>query len=197
MAGDRRSGLVRFLKVALPLSAVGLVSALFLSARTDQGRGISLSSIDFDISDGLRLAEPRFTGVTSDGRPFVVTADWALPDGPDPERVGLGPVRGEIEADAERRVTLTAAGGEILPKRKRLVLEGGVEAQSSDGYRISAARAEVDMGAETLVAEGPVAVSGPSGDIAAETMRAVRRDDAYVIWFEGGVRVRVDPARTQ
>lgn len=197
MAGDRRSGVVRFLKIALPLAAAGLVGALFLTARGDLGRGISLSSIDFDVTDGLRLAQPRFSGVTRDGQPFVVTADWALPDGPDPEQVRLGPVRGEIEAEAGRRVTLTAEGGEILPKRKRLILEGAVEALTSDGYRALAPFAEVDLGAETLVAEGPVAVSGPAGDIAAGAMRAARRDGAFVVWFEGGVRVRADPTRTR
>ncbi|PJA59091.1 MAG: hypothetical protein CO163_11300 [Rhodobacterales bacterium CG_4_9_14_3_um_filter_71_31] len=197
MAGDARSGIVRFLKVALPLAALGLVAALFLVSRGDIGRGVSVSAIDFDVTDGLRLSQPRFTGVTRNGQPFVITADWALPDGPDPDRVGLGPVRGEIEMDAARRVTLTAQGGEIRPKLNTMRLEGGVAAETTDGYRLSAARADIDMKAETLAADGPVAVSGPAGDIASGSMRAARRDENFVVWFENRVRVRIDPERAK
>jgi len=197
MAGDARSGIVRFLKVALPLAALGLVAALFLVSRGDIGRGVSVSAIDFDVTDGLRLSQPRFTGVTRNGQPFVITADRALPDGPDPDRVGLGPVRGEIEMDAARRVTLTAQGGEIRPKLNTMRLEGGVAAETTDGYRLSAARADIDMKAETLAADGPVAVSGPAGDIASGSMRAARRDENFVVWFENRVRVRIDPERAK
>lgn len=197
MAGDARSGIVRFLKVALPLAAVGLVAALFLASRSDLGRGVSVSAIDFDVTEGLRLSQPRFTGVTRNGQPFVITADWALPDGPDPDRVGLGPARGEIELDAERRATLTAKGGEIRPKLNTMRLEGGVAGETSDGWRLTAPRADIDMKAETLAAPGPVAVSGPSGDIAAGSMRAARHDGVFVVWFEDRVRVRINPARAQ
>lgn len=197
MAGDTRSGIVRFLKVALPLAALGLVAALFLASRSDLGRGISISAIDFDVTEGLRLSQPQFTGVTRDGKPFVVTADWALPDGPDPDRVGLGPVRGEIEIEAGRRVTLTAAGGEIRPKLNTMRLEGGVRVETSDGYLMTAARADVDMKAQTLSAEGPVAVSGPAGEIDAGSMRAARSDESHTIWFENRVRVRIDPVRAK
>ncbi len=197
MAGDARSGIVRFLKVALPLAAVGLVAALFLASRSDLGRGVGVSAIDFDVTEGLRLSEPRFTGVTRDGQPFAVTADWALPDGPDPDRVGLGPVRGEIEIDPHRRATLTAEGGEIRPKLSTMRLEGGVAGATSDGWRLTAPRADIDIKAETLAAQGPVAVSGPAGDIAAGAMRAARRDGAFVVWFEDRVRVRIDPARAR
>jgi len=197
MAGDARSGIVRFLKVSLPLAALWLVAALFLVSRGDIGRGVSVSAIDFDVTDGLRLSQPRFTGVTRNGQPFVITADWALPDGPDPDRVGLGPVRGEIEMDAARRVTLTAQGGEIRPKLNTMRLEGGVAAETTDGYRLSAARADIDMKAETLAADGPVAVSGPAGDIASGSMRAARRDENFVVWFENRVRVRIDPERAK
>lgn len=197
MAGDARSGIVRFLKVALPLAAIGLVAALFLAPRGDPGRGVSVSAIDFDVTEGLRLSQPRFTGVTRDGQPFVITADWALPDGPDPDRVGLGPARGEIELDPARRATLTAAGGEIRPKLNTMRLEGGVDGATSDGWRLTAPSADIDLKAETLAAPGPVAVSGPSGDIAAGSLRAARREGAFVVWFEDRVRVRIDPARAR
>ena len=197
MAGDARSGIVRFLKVALPLAALGLVAALFLASRSDLGGGISVSSIDFDVTEGLRLSEPRFTGATRDGNPFVVSADWALPDGPDPELVGLGPVRGEIAMDADRRVVIVADGGEIRPKLSTMQLKGNVRVETSDGYRLTAPRADVDMKAQTLAADGPVAVSGPAGEIDAGSMRAARRDEGHTIWFENRVRVRIDPARAK
>lgn len=187
-----RSGAVRFLKIALPLAALALVVAVFTAPRGDFE--LDFSDVDFDFRDGLRLVAPRFTGTDSAGRPFRVTAEWALPDKPDPERVELGPVDGEIVLDAGRTVSLAAGGGEILPKARRLRLSGGVTVETDDGWRLSAPTARADLDAETLVAEGPVRGAGPSGEIDAGAMRAARRDGEDYIWFERGVRLRIDPA---
>ena len=41
------------------------------------------------LEDGLRMLSPSFTGRTPSGEPYIVTADWALPDSPNPNRIGL------------------------------------------------------------------------------------------------------------
>lgn len=195
MAGDARSGLVRLLKVALPLAALGLAAAVFVIQRGDRLAGVDIAGLGVDLSQGLRLAAPVFTGRTPDGLPFRATAEWALPDGPDPERVGLGPLEGQIDLDAARRLTLTAAGGEIMPKTERVLLQGGVEARTSDGWRLRVESAEIDLATQEMRGVGPVTGAGPGGELEAGAMRAVRRGESQYLWFEDRVRVRIDPAR--
>jgi lipopolysaccharide export system protein LptC len=188
-----RQRAARFLKLALPLAGAGVIAAIFAFPRSEFS-GVGFDAIAVDLSQGLRLANPRFSGATADGRPFLVTAEWALPDGPDPETVALGPVAGEIRLDDARAVRLGAQGGEIRPKDERLRLEGGVTVETSDGWRLSAAEATVELDDNTLSAAGPVAGEGPSGRIDAGSMRAARTIDGDLIWFEGGVTVRIDPS---
>lgn len=197
MARLARSGIVRVLKVVLPLTALLLISALFLVGQRDESEpGLGFSGLEIDGEQGLRMAEPRFTGLTPDGLPFRVTAEWALPDGPDPERVGLGPLEGAVTLDDGRIATIVADAGDLRPKLERLTLRGGIVATLSDGWRVEAPGATVDGRAQTLTATGPVRGAGPSGEIEAGSMRAARDGETHYVWFEGGVKVRIDPAAT-
>ena len=155
------------------------------------GGDISIDGVRVD-PEGLRLENPRITGSARDGRPFAVTAEWALPDGPDPKAVTLGPLEGETMA-GERRLTLTARGGAFRVEEERLSLEGGVALETSDGWRLLASAAEIDLDDQTLDASGPVTGSGPRGDLEAGSMRAERRADGDYLWFEDGVRLRIAP----
>lgn len=194
MASDGRSRLVRLLKVALPLAAVGLAAAVFLTQRGGRD-GLSMTGVDFGESGGLRLNSPQFTGRTPDGQPFSVTAEWALPDGPDPETVELGPLTGEIRLSPERTVHISADGGVAHPKKETLRLSGDVALRSTEGYELVVETADLDVGNRSLTAEGPVRGKAPFGDLVAGSMRAAQVEETNYIWFEDRVRVRIDPAR--
>ncbi len=76
---------MRQLKVLLPIGAVLLIGMIFMFGRERAGVIDAEQAADMAaLGAGLRLDNPRFAGVTEDGDPFVVTADWALPDGPSP-----------------------------------------------------------------------------------------------------------------
>jgi lipopolysaccharide export system protein LptC len=194
MARDPHAGLVRIFKIALPLGALALIAAVFMSQRDGAGR-FGFSDIGFDMSGGLRLADPRFVGRTADGLPFRVMSEWALPDGPDPERVGLGPLRGDLTLEDGRVITLRADGGEALPKADRLRLEGDVRLDAAGLYNLTVTAADLDLRGQTLHAEGPVRGEGPDALIEAGSMRAAREGENNYIWFEDRVRVVIDPAR--
>lgn len=194
MGEARRAAVVRLLKWALPLAAMALIASIFVAPTPRLTAGFDFDGVAFEAGEGLRLTRPRFTGRTDDGRPFVVRADWALPDAPDPDRVELGPLTGAVEIEAGRSLTLTAPGGAILPRSDRLRLRGGVTARLDGGYSLRAEDADVDVAAETLAATGPIRGAAPGAALSAATMRAARRSDGDYIWFEGGVRVTLDPA---
>ncbi|MEM7525328.1 MAG: hypothetical protein AAF360_16570 [Pseudomonadota bacterium] len=203
MGESTRRGIVAALKIGLPLTALGVFASLFLLSNARYADGVSFEGVDLSaLEDGLRLVNPRFTGATNRGEPFSVTAAWALPDGPRPERVELSQVAGEISLADGRVVTLSADAGVLEPKANVLTLTEGAHFTSSDGYDVSAVFARLDADADELTAKGGVTAIGPLGRITSDDMRATRAatpgdkggKDAY-IWFENRVKVRIDSAR--
>jgi len=196
-AGQRRvrrySRIVRAMKVALPLAAVALVAAIFLSVR-DRGDLTDLFTPEelATLGAGLKLDNPRFAGVTSKGEAFAVQADWALPDSAMPTVVELAHPRGEIELTDGRKLTASAQGGRLLRQEKKLVLEGDVVLDSSDGYHMETALVEFDLEGKAAHAPGPVSGTGPRGRITAGSLRAEAGDEPGEpgkIWFENRVRL--------
>jgi lipopolysaccharide export system protein LptC len=210
-AGRRRvraySRLVSWMKVLLPLAALAVISALFLSAqKTGDLTEIFTAEELVTLGAGLRLDNPRFAGVTEQGEPFAIRAEWALPDSAMPRFIDLERPEGEIEMKGGRTISAHSATGRMHREKKILVLEGGVVLDTSDGYHIETDQIEFDLDAETAFGPGPVSGTGPSGQIDAGSFRAATgrgpEDGASgggagsgQIWFENRVRVVFIPAK--
>lgn len=196
----RYSRLVALMKVALPLGAVALVAVIFLSAR-NRGDLTEIFSPEelAQLGAGLRLDNPRFAGVTERGEPFVVRADWALPDRAMPREIELQRPRGEIELSDGRTVSVEAANGHLDRKRQTARLDGGVTVEASDGYRLETGELAFDFDERTARAPGPVTAHGPHGDIESGSMHAREGSGGLAdgqIWFENRVRVVFIPAQS-
>lgn len=202
------SRVVRWLKIGLPLIALAILSSLFLLPRK-QGLegGLIYSTADLiAIGEGMVVSNPKFTGSTDAGEPFVVSATSATPDGPDPKEVKLASPRASLDQD-ERSVELTAASGVLAPRDGRLSLGGGVELTTSDGYVVRTDAVFADFRAGTMQAAGHVVAKSPHGMIEAGSFRAENPKAAEKgadaasgalaksgrFWFENGVRVTYDP----
>ena len=196
-AGRRRvraySRAVAWMKVLLPLGAVVLIAAIFVTAR-DKGDLTKIFTAEelATLGAGLRLDNPRFAGLTEQGEPFAIRADWALPDSAMPRMIDLERPEGEIEMSDGRTIAARAATGRMHRKDKTLVLEGGVVLDTSDGYHIETGLIEFDLGAKTANAPGPVSGTGPRGQIDAGSFRAAAGEGGAgtgQIWFENRVRL--------
>jgi len=190
---------VAWMKVLLPLAAVALIAAIFLTAR-DKGDLTKIFTAEelVTLGAGLRLDNPRFAGLTEQGEPFAIRADWALPDSAMPRVIELARPEGEIEMSDGRTIAARAATGRMHREDKTLVLEGGVVLDTSDGYRIETELIEFDLGAKTANAPGPVSGTGPRGRIDAGSFRAAAGEDSIgggQIWFENRVRVVLIPTK--
>ena len=196
---SNRAGMIRALKIGLPVLALAVFASLFLFNSARYSDQISFDGVDLSaLEEGLKLVNPRFTGATNRGEPFTVVAEWALPDGPRPERVELSAVTGEMNLIDGRVVTLAADTGVLEPKKNVLSLDDGVRFASSDGYQVTAGAAVLNAATETLTAQGEVTATGPIGRIRADRMRAERKtvdgseDKSAYIWFENRVKVRIE-----
>ncbi|MEM1314739.1 MAG: LPS export ABC transporter periplasmic protein LptC [Pseudomonadota bacterium] len=201
---------VRLLKIGLPLVALALMSALFLIPRETRFEGgLVYTSADLlALGEGLAVTSPSIAGATEAGEPFVVEAERAVPDGPDPTRVDLEIVLGAYQQAEGREITVAARTGVLRPKDQTLSLEGDVRLDTSDGYAVRMDVVEADLRAGSIVSSGPVSARGPAGSIEAGSFRARRIDapdaDAAAVelgdaspgdylWFEDGVTVRWVP----
>jgi lipopolysaccharide export system protein LptC len=189
----RYSRAVAWMKVLLPLGAVAVIAVLFLSAQK-QGDLADIFTAEelITLGAGLRLDNPRFAGVTDQGEPFAIRADWALPDSAMPRLIDLERPKGEIEMNDGRTIAVSAASGQMRREQKILVLEGEVVLDTSDGYRVETELIEIDLAANTAKGPGPVTGTGPLGEIQAGSFRADAGKGGErngQIWFENRVRL--------
>ena len=191
---------VRWMKVLLPVSALGLIGLIFLSGNTREVViGTENAADAVALGAGLKLENPRFAGVTDSGEPFVVTAVSALPDGAMPDLVELDRPSGELRMADGRVLNATSAEGQFYRLGERLVLEGTVRLVTSDGYRIETEQVDVDLAARTAVAPDAFRANGPAGTLDADRARLETQNgsNSVVLRFEGNVKVTFDPKKTR
>ncbi len=200
-AVSRYSRRVRLFKIALPIISAGLIGAIFVSGRGEHDVTALLTPAEIArLAAGMKLENPRFVGQTEAGEPFVLRAATAEPDGVVADRVLLARPAGEIEIADGRRLTGRSDRGFMLRERERLVLEGGVRLETSEGQRFESERLILRMADRMARSPGPVRASGPSGTLEAGSMRLTRGEDAAAgtrILFEGGVRVVFIPTEAR
>ncbi len=192
------SRIVAILKVALPLTAVGLLSALFLGQDNGgEGGNLMFSPGDIDaLGEGLRIANPIFTGTTEGNDAFRFTAALVVPDAAPPQKAAIETLAGTLDLKDGPEVSLEAANGNLDIPTKRLDLTGAVHISTSDGYSIRAPRVQVDLKAGTLAAEDAVETVGPAGRIDSGTLNVAPAGpdgETRRFSFGNGVRLVYDP----
>lgn len=197
---DRYSRLVLWLKVALPLAALAILSTLFFVAETLDPEA-AIPYADVDVAKILReqgATSPKFGGVASDGTNIALSAASIRPGDDDRNRwVGVS-LSARLELPSGARISIDSPRGFVDAARKEAVLEGGAVLESSNGYRVSTDRIVASLGDATVVAENGIVASGPPGEITAERMTLNRMDSDppnHHLVFEGDVRLVHTPVQ--
>ena len=109
------SRLVALLKVVLPLTALAILSTLFLLARTPNiERTIPYADVDIDaLAREPRISAPDFSGVATDGTGLQVTALSARPDPTNPARFRAEGIEAQIDTPDGERIRLSAVAAEV------------------------------------------------------------------------------------
>ena len=188
------SRLVAWLKLLLPLAALGLLASLFLVARTiDPTRAISTADRDVErLARDLRVGAPDFAGVTRDGSALRVTARSARPDPAQRARMEAEAITGALETPGGARYEMTARSASLDGPGRRVVFRGEVVLTTSSGYVFRTSGLTAALDETRLTASGPVRGSGPPGTIAAGGLilrPTTVGDNGYVLVFNGGVKL--------
>jgi lipopolysaccharide export system protein LptC len=181
----RRSRLIKQMRVLLPT----LIAAIFLGlVGKVVHHSVTAQSREAVAEGPIRLSNPRFVGRDAQGRGFTVTADAAVRDEHDFQRVFLvRPVLVIETGDAPTR--LTSQSGVFHEGTGKLQLKGGVRL-ASPKTAFDTAATLYDTKSGDLIGSGPIQGSGSLGEINARSYGVYEEGGRLI--FKGGVRARID-----
>lgn len=189
------SQLVGWAKIILPLSALALLSVLFLFARsTNEPPQIALSELE-NIARDQRISAPEFSGVTDTGAIVVISAKTAWPDASAPDTVRIDDMRLRMDNPDGSQLEVTAITGEIDGRQRVVRFLGLARLETSTGYQMetNGLIAELDTGQVT--SDGLLEIRAPFGQLTAGnvTFRVASEETAQHMLFTNGVRLLYVP----
>lgn len=194
----RHSNVVGILKLVLPLTALVLLSMVFLLARTvDPTRGISMASIDVeDRARDPRLSGARYAGMTEDGAALTITARTARTDPQAALRLEIEGLELRVGEQGRGEFSARAAHGALDREAGRFEMDGGIEITAAPGFEVSTERLTGSLDQTLIEAPNRVHGQAPAGDIEAGNL-VLRADSetqtGYRLVFGGGVRLLYQP----
>mmetsp|Transcript_17998 Transcript_17998/g.27421 ORF Transcript_17998/g.27421 Transcript_17998/m.27421 type:complete len:199 (+) Transcript_17998:2722-3318(+) len=192
---DRYSRLVAWLKVLLPLTALGLLSTLFLLSRNID----PVASIPFaeaEIKERLRdeqITAPFFSGTTDGGDRITVSAGTMRMGAEQDNRADN--LSAQIDLASGTRVVLFSDMGSFDLVGGQSTLQGNVVITTSTGYKLASEALRADFDTLAVESPGPVEGDSPIGTLNAGKMRLERQADgqnAHLV-FTNGVKLLYRP----
>ena len=187
------SRFVRALKLLLPLLAfVVVVSTMLFVLLYQPDDTLTLSFTRAEaVENDLRMVNPRFSGVDGEGRPFLVTASWAIQDITNPRSVSLETLQADMELGGRSWISLSAARGLLDGEAETLYLEGGISVFTDAGYEFHTDHATVRLDQQRVTSDAEVTGQGPLGTLRADSFTADGEGER--VRFAGNVRMRIYP----
>lgn len=194
---DAHSRVVGWLKVALPLAALAILSTLFLLAdRIDPEDALPYAEVDVeDLAREPRMTAPTYAGTTSDGASLTLSADEARPEA-EGKPASLAGLRLELVTPDGSTTALSAASAVMDEAAELILMSGGVSVTTTTGYEVETAEIAARLDRSGLESRGEVTATGPAGSIRADGM-VLSQDNqtpgSYVLVFKGDVRLVYQP----
>lgn len=195
---DTYSRMVRWLKVALPLTALAILSTLFFVAETlDPDAAIPYA--DVDVERLLReqgVTKPAFGAVTADGISISMSADSIRPGAEQRDRLTGTSLSATLTWPDKGQIDIASPEGIVDISGGEAILQGGATLDSSAGYTVQSDRFVARMDEARVVTDGSISATGPVGSFTAGLMELTRQtnaDGGYLLVFKDGVRLLYQP----
>ena len=201
MRADSYSTWVSWLKVLLPLTALALLSTLFLLSRAIDPETV-IPFADKEIQDRLRnqqVTGPFFSGTTANGDLISFSAETLqTPDG------NLGSNRAEdvelnVAISDGAKVTVIAQIAEFDIANDLAELTGDIVITTSTDYRIISEKLSSQLSVLNLKSPGPIEATGPPGDLNAGSMFMTSSEEGKPsqLVFTNGVKLVYTPKQVE
>jgi len=201
MSRDLHTRIVAWLKLALPLIAIGLLSTLFLLSRSVNPTAV----VPFEDNEvrqrwqNRQVTGPYFSSTTSDGDEIdFIARTVTTPDG----------LTGANYAEDILVQIDTASGSEITVSSDRALFDlaadqseliGNVVVTTSSGYTIQSQKIVSRVSQLDLSSPAKVHANGPVGELTAGSMHifTLQQDDSLQLLFTSGVKLVYDPKQAK
>ncbi|WP_137700974.1 LPS export ABC transporter periplasmic protein LptC [Marimonas lutisalis] len=198
---DLYSRIVAWLKILLPLTALAILSTLFLlSKNIDPTTTIPFTTIDLrERARDQQLTSPEFAGVTEKGDLIAFRAVSAIPDPENSHRAFADTLSARIDFGDGSQLAFSADNGTIDQDTNMADLVGNVVIQSSAGYTVTTDQLISSISEIAAEAPGPIQGNGPPGRFSAGRM-VIYTDpetDTTQMLFTDGVKLVYDPSETK
>lgn len=193
------SGHDRIVRVALLALPVGiLLLAVFLAlAPLTMGGDVSfvLDKNKVDVaSERLRIQAAEYRGEDDRGRAFRLRAGSAVQRSSADPVVHIDALAAQIRLE-DGPAQIVANQGRYNMDAQSVAVDGPVQFQAADGYKLSTRDATVDLKTRTLQSGGAVEGSTPMGNFSADRLTADL--EARTVTLNGNARLRIYPKRAK
>lgn len=193
LRAERHTRFVRFLRRTLPIFAVLVLAAYFISTQLSVKVGIgdmTASIDDIQVSGGvLRMINPKLKGTDKRNGAYVVSADYADQDVRNPKIVKLNALKAELSNPSGNWSRMNATRGVFNSNAERLVMQDKIDISTSSGLTGELTHATLDMKTQTLRSHRPVYFKTEGGTVRANALTFRSADSTLT--FRGKVRVHL------
>ena len=193
-SAERHTRRVRWLKLGLPLIAIGIITG-FVSWVAQQQPVVPPEQVVVETEtlqqDELIMQSPNLNGFT-DGRAYEVVAERAVQKVATPDVINLESLTARITDEEERWVTVTAKSGVFNQAGETMILTGNVDVKSSLGYGLQTDRVDIEMKKSYMQTQSPVEISSGDMQLRADKLEAINNGEQFR--FTGKVKIRIDSA---
>ena len=193
-ADNLYSQVVAYLKVALPLAAIALLSTLFLySDRSGSETEIPYAEIEA-IAREPRIASPNFTGMSEDGSVISISAQTARPIEGESSFLVDG-LNAEIDTAEGTHIEIRAGEGFVNTAQRIARLEGLARVVTSNGYEMETSGLTASLASGRIESHGALEVRTPFGSLTAWQLviETPEGADGQRMLFNEGVRLIYTP----
>jgi lipopolysaccharide export system protein LptC len=194
-----RFHVIAWLKILLPLAALGLLATLFMFSRTIDPTAVEPIT-DLDLRQRAKdeqMTAPVFAGASDAGDLVRLTADAARPDSETPGRMVVDAPRAHMTMVSGGRIDLRANTGVFMLSESRGSLAGSAFLSSSAGYRVWTERLDMALREIRVESHTPIEGEGPPGRFTAGRMLITAEPDGtgVQLLFTDGVKLVYEPDR--
>ncbi|MBO9448050.1 hypothetical protein [Ruegeria sp. R14_0] len=197
---DRHSRRVQFLKVVLPLVAIGMLSTVFLLSRsieTNVSVPFSQQDIDERLADQV-VTQPDYRGTTRKGEDVQIEAIRAT-QGAEGDAPTAAEFRGRLGLLSGGVITLDSNSGMIRPDKNAATFVGDVVITTTDGIVVTTDLLNTALDEIRGDTPGQVNGTGIIGDFTAGRMTfgTEKKDGPVHIIFTDGVKLVYEPQKAE
>jgi len=188
------SRMVAWLKILLPLIALGVLGTVFLFNSEDSFEaGFTFSRADIEsLESGSFIKNPQVNGITKKGEPFYLLADEIRPMASDESLFVITNLNVEFRFSSDIWAKVTSESALMDVTAQTVWFESGGRLETSDGNVAVVDTLHLLMASGELQGSGIVA-NGPLGRVSADNFRVESNDgENRVLWFENNVRMLYD-----